>query len=395
MPDTGSQLSNVGSITKALLDALDQIENQVASSLVGPDGKPLGSAIYMHMPTGYPIDPKMFANPWTPAGGDSSSQFSNEGAFSAPAQAAVLDSTGRAAWLRLSAAGQARPADGSVHPGGVLYVEARRPDAESDEERRRTCLAGPKRQRRIIHGGQGHAADGQSPPAQAVLDKVAAAQNLLYLKDANGNLIGYTPLYAKFRRNQQPGRRDCRAGERLRPGDGRSRRRAGVADRGEQLCKQSHRGTERLQRHGPPNRCRMPSTRSRRKAKGRSRRLPQWRTKCMTPIRSSSRAAFPPACPGLTSARRHGGTTRTNPSASRRSPEPARHMTRGPVPGQARSQAIGNGSSHSRTAAAAGSTSAFTAPPSAAATPMRPTPSPTMRTNSIGPATRTIRARLQ
>jgi hypothetical protein len=89
MPDPAAQLSNVGGITKALLDALDQIENQVAASQIGPDGKPLGSAVYMHMPTGYPIDPKMFANPWTPAGGDSASQFSNDGAFSAPtAQAA-------------------------------------------------------------------------------------------------------------------------------------------------------------------------------------------------------------------------------------------------------------------------------------------------------------------
>jgi hypothetical protein len=30
-------------------DALDQIENQVAASLVGADGKPSGTASYMHM----------------------------------------------------------------------------------------------------------------------------------------------------------------------------------------------------------------------------------------------------------------------------------------------------------------------------------------------------------
>ena len=81
MPDAVSQLGSVGGITKALLDALDQIENQVAASLVGPDGKPSGTAIYMHMPTGSPIDPKMFANAWTPAGGDSASSFSDDGSF--------------------------------------------------------------------------------------------------------------------------------------------------------------------------------------------------------------------------------------------------------------------------------------------------------------------------
>jgi hypothetical protein len=50
MPDAVSQLGSVGGITKALLNALDQVESQVAASLVGPDGKPSGAAIYMHMP---------------------------------------------------------------------------------------------------------------------------------------------------------------------------------------------------------------------------------------------------------------------------------------------------------------------------------------------------------
>jgi hypothetical protein len=130
MPDGVSQLSSVGCITKALLDALDQIENQVAASQIGPDGKPLGSAVYMHMPTGYPIDPKMFANPWTPAGGDSSSQFSNDGAFSAPAQAT-------------STTAPAGP-PGSVYPPPAKpdpQMEACRPDAGSDAEWRRNGLA--------------------------------------------------------------------------------------------------------------------------------------------------------------------------------------------------------------------------------------------------------------
>ena len=39
-------------------------------------------------------------------------------------------------------------------------------------------------------------------PAQDVLDAVAKAQKLLYLQDANGNFIGYTPLYAQYRHNQ-------------------------------------------------------------------------------------------------------------------------------------------------------------------------------------------------
>ena len=203
MPDTGSQLSNVGSITKALLDALDQIENQVASSQIGPDGKPLGSAIYMHMPTGYPIDPKMFANPWTPAGGDSSSQFSNEGAFSAPTQAA-------------SSTPPAGP-PGSVYPPPAkpdpqmeasiqaAYFTSKLVDQMLEVTKNGVATAWPDRNASVEYFTvvKGMQPMDKSTPAQAVLDKVAAAQDLLYLKDANGNRIGYTPLYAQFRRNQQ------------------------------------------------------------------------------------------------------------------------------------------------------------------------------------------------
>ena len=57
--------------------------------------------------------------------------------------------------------------------------------------------------RRIFHNHQRHAADGSVAAGAGVLDGVAAAQNLLYIKDANGNFIGYTPLYAQFRRNRQ------------------------------------------------------------------------------------------------------------------------------------------------------------------------------------------------
>jgi hypothetical protein len=203
MPNVGSQISNVGSITKALLDALNQIENQVAASQIGPDGKPLGSAVYMHMPTGYPIDPKMFANPWTPAGGDSSSSFSNDGAFNAPAQ--PTSST---------------PPAG---PPGSVYPPPAKPDPQMEASiqaafftsqlvdhmlevtQNGVATAWPDRDVSIEYFTivQGMQPMDKSTPAQAVLDQVAAAQNLLYLKDANGNFVGYTPLYAQFRRNQQ------------------------------------------------------------------------------------------------------------------------------------------------------------------------------------------------
>ena len=204
MPDAVSQLDSVGTITKALLNALDQIERMVSSSQIGPDGKPSGTAIYMHMPTGYPVDPKMFANPWTPAGGDSSASFGNDGAFSAPAQATASSA----------------PAAG---PPGSVYPPPAKPDPQLQESiqaafftsrlvdqmlevtKNGVAAAWPDRNVNIEYFTitKGMQPFDQSKPAQAVLDKIAAAQNLLYIKDANGSFIGYTPLYAQFRRNQQ------------------------------------------------------------------------------------------------------------------------------------------------------------------------------------------------
>jgi hypothetical protein len=96
MPDAVSQLNNVGNITKALLDALDQIESAVSQGLVGPDGKPSGSAIYMHMMNGISIDPKDYANPWTPMEGSVAGQFGNDGKFSGSSASGAFGSGGAA-----------------------------------------------------------------------------------------------------------------------------------------------------------------------------------------------------------------------------------------------------------------------------------------------------------
>jgi len=207
MPDATSQLGTIGSVSKALLDALDQIENYVAASQLGPDGKPLGTAIYMHMPTGYPIDPKMFANAWTPGGGDSSASFSNDGTFVKPAAST-------------SSGGVASNGTG---PAGSMYPPpAPKPDAQLEDSiqnawytsmlvdqmlevtQNGVATAWPDRKTSIEYYTilKGMQPMDQSPPAQDVLDRVAAAQNLLYLKDDKGNFVGYTTLYAQYRRNR-------------------------------------------------------------------------------------------------------------------------------------------------------------------------------------------------
>src|ERR1700751_4803091 len=105
MPDMQTSLNQAGAIVKAMLNALDQIQQYVAASQIGPDGKPSGTAVYMHMMMGYTVDPKMYSNAWTPGGGDSSASFSNEGTFVQPAAA--------------PAAAGATASNGSGPPGAV------------------------------------------------------------------------------------------------------------------------------------------------------------------------------------------------------------------------------------------------------------------------------------
>jgi hypothetical protein len=198
----------MGCISKALLDALDQIEQHVAASQVGPDGKPLGNAIYMHMPTGVPVDPKMYANAWTPGGGDSSSSFSDSGTFvQAPAQQASATATA---------------SNGTGPAGATFPPPTPAPDQQLEESiqnawntsmlvdqmlevtQNGVATNWPDRKISIeyytvLEGVQPLPAP---PPAQSVLNAVAAAQSLLYLKDNNGNFVGYTQLYAQYRKNR-------------------------------------------------------------------------------------------------------------------------------------------------------------------------------------------------
>jgi len=209
MPGIQTSLDNVGAITKALLNALDQVEQYVAASQIGPDGNPSKTAIYMHMPIGYPIDPKMYANAWTPGGGDSAASFTDEGTFVAPTTPA--------------ATAGATASDGKGPPGSVYPPPKVAPDPQLQASiqnamytanlvdnmleitQKGIAVSWPERRVSVeyftvIKGMQPEKID---PPAQDVLDRVKAAQELLYLKDDKGNFVGYTPLYAQYRRNQK------------------------------------------------------------------------------------------------------------------------------------------------------------------------------------------------
>ncbi|MFG2859604.1 hypothetical protein [Streptomyces sioyaensis] len=207
---TQQSLDTVGGITKALLNALDQVQNYVAASQVGPDGKPSGTAVYMHMPMGYPVDPKMFSNAWSPGGGSSSAQFDADGTFvGTPAANAPAGGT---------------PAAEGTAPAGAVYPppkEAADPVLQNSIQTAMYTAQLVDNMLEITKNGVASAwpehrvsveyftvLSGMQPvmvgePDQKVLDAVAAAQKVLYLQDAKGNLVGYTPLYSQYRKNQK------------------------------------------------------------------------------------------------------------------------------------------------------------------------------------------------
>jgi hypothetical protein len=162
----------------------------------------------MHLPNGIPIDPKMYANSWTPGGGDSSSSFGNDGTFvAAPVQQASASAT----------------ASNGTGPAGSMYpppppapdqqLEASIQNAWNtsmlvnqmlEVTQNGVAVAWPDRNVSIEYYGvlQGIQPLETAPPAQNVVNAVAAAQSLLYLKDNNGNFVGYTQLYSQYRKNR-------------------------------------------------------------------------------------------------------------------------------------------------------------------------------------------------
>src|SRR5437016_363358 len=76
----GAELAVSGDLAETILATLDKLEGKVLGTQpVDSKGKPTGTALYLHMTAGLPIDPKQFANPWNPPGGDSLATALNSG----------------------------------------------------------------------------------------------------------------------------------------------------------------------------------------------------------------------------------------------------------------------------------------------------------------------------
>lgn len=199
----GNDLQITGGITQALLDALNQIHDAVAAQLVNPDGSPSGSAVYMHLPVGQPVDPKMYANPWTPAGGSAYGAVSSTGAFAAPAPAAPPAGT------PATPAGQlaAMPAPDPRLQLAInsAFNTAQRVDNMLMVTNKGVAVSWPQRTVSIEYFAalSGMQAEPIPEPSADVKKRIADAQKALYLMDADGNFTGYTPRHTAYRHNQK------------------------------------------------------------------------------------------------------------------------------------------------------------------------------------------------
>jgi hypothetical protein len=200
MPDV---LQATGAISSALSDALDQIYAGITARFVNPDGSPSGTAVYMHLPMGISIDPKEYANPWTPAGGSAYASMSNTGGFKSsprPAPAAGTDPTPAG---QLSAI--ASPDEVLAASISSAYRTAQLVDNMLVVTRNGIAKDWPQYTVSIAYftALQGMQAEPIPEPSAEIKQRIEAAQRVLYEMDAEGDFTGYTPKYAAYRHNSK------------------------------------------------------------------------------------------------------------------------------------------------------------------------------------------------
>ncbi|GAB6859889.1 hypothetical protein [Microbacterium xylanilyticum] len=203
MPDVTDGLQITGGITKALLDALNQLHSAVAAQLTNPDGSPSGSAVYMHLPIGRSIDPKMYANPWTPAGLVYQAS-SDDGQFTQPAASdAAPTAPGGVPAPPGQQAAAAQPSAQLATALNSAMNTARLVDDMLMVTDKGIAKSWPDRKVSIEYFEvlTGMQAEPVPEPSDETKASIAAAEQVLYLMDAQGNYTGYTPLYLSYRHN--------------------------------------------------------------------------------------------------------------------------------------------------------------------------------------------------
>ncbi|MEU3706692.1 hypothetical protein AB0E82_30875 [Streptomyces anulatus] len=198
------QLQVTGGVTQALLAALDQIHQAITARMVGPDGKPSGTAVYMHLPVGQPIDPSMYSFPWTPAGGSSAPGASTDSRFApaAPAAPPAPEGTTPAAAL---AATPPQPDAQLQHAIQSAFNTSQRVDNMLMVTKNGIASSWPDRKVSFAYQTAlaGMQAEPAPPPTPEVQARIDAAKKTLFVFDAEGNMTGYTRKYEIYNHNRK------------------------------------------------------------------------------------------------------------------------------------------------------------------------------------------------
>jgi hypothetical protein len=202
MPDPQEQLERAGGLTAAMLDMLDQLVDRVlGKQTVDKDGKPLRQVAYMHMPNGLPIDPRQYANPWTPAGGATLQGMLDDGTLPAPPPAPASPDTG-------ANGGAAAPATPRPvqDPKLMAAMQSALNTAWLFDEMMMVTGDGTYRPypatRKLSSAYEGliHSAQAVPPPERPkeVDEAIDKAKKVLYNVDADGNILGPSPTFQNY-----------------------------------------------------------------------------------------------------------------------------------------------------------------------------------------------------
>ena len=196
------QLQVSGGIAEALMAMLNTLVGRVLGQQpVDSKGKPTGQVVYMQLSAGQPVSPEQYANPWTPAGGDTMAAITGKYQVPQPA-ASSSGSPGTSGGTTSSGPQLDRQLQASIEAAfqtSLLVDELYEVTGDGTLVTYPTSRSLSFAYDSIIKGMQPLPAP---PPSEEVQQAVHDALQKLYVYDSNGNMIGKTPEYRAYLANQ-------------------------------------------------------------------------------------------------------------------------------------------------------------------------------------------------
>lgn len=197
-----SQLQADSGLGLVMLNVLDQIVAKVLTQQpVDSQGNSTGTTLFLQYQTGFPIDPREYANPWTPMGGSSLQSVLQSGQVqqtAAPAAPTTPGSSGSSAAPPVNTALQASlmAAWETSYLADQMFMV--------DNQGQLQVYQGGGRSLAFAYGEiiKGMQPANPAQPSAQVQAAVQAAQNVLWQTDGQGNITGPTVKYQNYLTNQ-------------------------------------------------------------------------------------------------------------------------------------------------------------------------------------------------